>query len=96
MDLKFNVDKLNSMKTKCEDAGNDLDTLSAELSDNLEQLKEDWNTPAGTKFFSELQDDWTEQVEQYKKFTTAIKELLEDAIKEYTPIETAANNLKIR
>lgn len=95
MTLKFDVDKLRSMKSKCENAKTDLEGKNQELRSGLEQLKKDWNTPAGDKFFQDLDDDWTKQVEQYTKITGAITELLEAAIREYEPIERQANDLKI-
>ncbi len=95
MALKFDIEKLNSMIKKCENAKTDLEEKDKELSRNLETLREDWNTPAGDKFFRDLDDDWTKQVAQYTKITGAIIELLEAAIREYKPVEQQANDLKI-
>ena len=93
--LKFNIEKLTTMKTKCEESRTELDTLNKELTKALEQLKKDWNTPAGKKFFEDLTDDWSQQVEQYKTITAAIEELLQTAINEYSPIQDEANALSI-
>ena len=86
------------MKTTCTDliSGSDgLTTLTTKLNQSLEQLKKDWNTPAGDKFFQDLEDDWSDQVAQYTKIVDAVSDLLDEAIKQYTPVQEAANNLKI-
>lgn len=95
MDLQFNLEKIKDMKTACEKAITDLEKTDTELTKKLEQLKNDWNTPAGDKFFDELDNDWTAQVQSYTRITEAIVELLEAAINEYEPVETEANELKI-
>lgn len=95
MDLQFDLEKIKDMKTACETAKMDLEKLDTELTSKLEQLKKDWNTPAGDKFFEELDNDWTAQVQSYTRITGAIVELLEAAIAEYEPVETEANELKI-
>lgn len=95
MDLQFDLEKIKDMKTACETAKMDLEKLDTELTSKLEQLKKDWNTPAGDKFFEELDNDWTAQVQSYTRITGAIVELLEAAIAEYESVETEANELKI-
>lgn len=93
-DLKFDVDKISEMKRLCDNSCAELDTLNSDLNSKLEELKKQWNTPAGDKFFQDLSDDWSDQVAQYKKITSAISSLLEEAITQYTSVEEAANNLK--
>jgi len=97
-DLKFDIEEIKNMKKKCDDLINGPDgltTLTTKLNQRLEQLKKDWNTPAGDKFFQDLEDDWSEQVAQYTKIVGAVSELLQEAISQYTPVKEAAENLNI-
>lgn len=92
-DLKFDIEMLKNMKDRCDALAQDLDTTSSNLKESLEQLKKDWHTPAGEKFFKDLDDDWTEQVEHYKKIVSAVSSLLNAAINKYQNVENEANNL---
>lgn len=97
-DLKFDVDEIKKMKTQCDnliDGPDGLTTLTTTLNQRLEQLKKDWNTPAGDKFFQDLEDDWSDQVSQYTKIVGAVADLLQEAITQYEPVKEAAENLTI-
>ena len=97
-DLKFDLDKLREMKQKCSDlldGENGIVTTQNKLKESLEQLKIDWGTAAGEKFFSDLEIDWDQEVAQCKKYVTAVSELLDVAIDKYGEVEIEANNLKI-
>lgn len=98
-DLKFNIDKISEMKKLCDDLidGEDgLNQLSEDLHSKLEdKLLNDWNTPAGKKFFEDLDADWSEQVQQYTKIIGAVSDLLEEAITQYSKVEEAANGLSV-
>lgn len=97
-DLKFDIDEIKKMKKLCDDLINGPDgltTLTTTLNQRLEKLKQDWNTPAGDKFFQDLEDDWSDQVAQYTKIVNAVSDLLQEAITQYEPVKEAANNLTI-
>lgn len=93
-ELEFDVDKLRSTKEKCEKLIQDLADKQDELQSSLEELRKDWNTDAGKKFFERQDTDWSEQVEHYIKIANAVVSLLECAIKEYAEIEAKAQELR--
>lgn len=98
-DLKFDIEKIRSMKERCDDLINNeengLTAVANKLNESLEGLKNDWHTPAGEKFFADLDDEWTEQVEKYVGIVEAVSGLLEVAITEYTPVKEMAEQLNI-
>lgn len=93
-ELQFDVDLLRSTKQKCEDLIQDLSDSQTELKTSLDQLRKDWNTDAGKKFFQDQDNDWSEQVDHYLKIAGAVVSLLNCAIKEYAEIEAKAQKLK--
>lgn len=97
-DLKFDIDEIKKMKKLCDDLINGPESIvnkTTELNGNLEDLRNKWNTPAGRKFFQDLEDDWSDQVAQYTKIVGAVSELLQEAITQYEPVKDAAKNLTI-
>lgn len=97
-DLKFDIDEIKKMKKLCDDLINGPEGIvnkTTELNGNLEDLRNKWNTPAGRKFFQDLEDDWSDQVAQYTKIVGAVSELLQEAITQYEPVKDAAKNLTI-
>lgn len=95
MSLKFDIEKLENIKTECEAAKDQLTKLDTELSKSLEELKNQWKTPAGKKFFDDLDEDWSKQVQQYTKITGAIVKLLDKALESYRPVEEEADSISI-
>ena len=57
------------------------------LLQEVEQLKNNWKTPAGKKFTEEVDTDWAKQVDKYSTIIDAVDELLEVAEKSYKEVE---------
>ena len=93
--LKFNLETLNKMKDSCTDSKQELNNTLKDLDDALAQLKKDWNTPAGQKFFQEHTMDWKKQVDSYNNIVDAMIELLNIAIREYGNVKQEADGLSI-
>lgn len=93
--LKFNLEEIKKMKSECEEQRANFEKLNKDLPKKLADLKNDWETAAGRKFFEDLETDWTAQVQQYLKTIDAIILLLEKAIVNYSPVEDEANRLSI-
>lgn len=92
--LKFDLDKMYDMKNKLADTATDLMNYKTTLVNLLEELKKDWNTSAGNKFFAEVDTDWAKQVEQYVTIVNAVESLLEEAISQYSIVEEEVHTLK--
>lgn len=93
--LEFDIEKLKNTKSKCEKLATELTDLKVNLLEDLTNLRKDWNTPAGEKFFSEQNTDWTTQVDSYVKITGAIGELLGVAISEFESLTDKAKAIKL-
>lgn len=92
--LKFDLDKMYDMKNKLADTATDLMNYKTTLVNLLEDLKKDWNTSAGNKFFSEVDTDWAKQVDQYVAIVNAVESLIEEAISQYSIVEEEVHTLK--
>lgn len=93
--LKFDVEKLTTVKNKCDYLIKTINDLRDNLNENLTNLKNDWNTPAGKKFFAEQDTNWIERVKNYTDTADVIVKLLNKAISEYESIEEKAKGLKL-
>ena len=93
--LKFDIEKLNNMKSTCANFSTVIDGLKKDLFDDLNSLKNDWQTDAGKKFFEELDTDWVNHVEKYIQIAGEIEKLLDVAIKEYSTLIEEAKTIKL-
>lgn len=93
-ELKFDIEEINSMKSSLIDSANDLETYKEKVLLSLENLKNDWNTSAGINFMSNVDTDWTDEVDKYIKIIGAVKDLLEEAAKEYAKVEEEIIQIK--
>ncbi len=93
-ELKFDVEQLQKMQTTLREMATDLKDYKVELENALEQLKCDWNTPAGKKYLAQIDTDWGKQVEQYVTVIEAVESLLEEAVKQYAFVEEAVEKVK--
>lgn len=92
-DLKFDVEKIASMRAKLDSTAQELKKLSETLLSEIEELKKEWNTPAGEAFKEKFQDGWSEQVNEYIRIISAVDDLLQVAETEYAQVENAVNAL---
>ena len=92
--LKFNLDELDKMKKKLEEAADDLAKCKEQTLSSLEKLKTDWNTTAGEKYTKEIDTDWGDEVDKYIKVINAVGELISEAITQYKTVESEVENLK--
>ena len=93
-ELKFDIDKIKSMSKKLEDTADDLNKTRNDTIQAIGELKTNWNTTAGKKFFSEVDTDWSSEVDNYIKLIKAVKELLDTASTKYALVEEAIDNIK--
>lgn len=91
--LKFDVAEFSKMRKKIQETSRELSELKTSLLQELEDLKEDWNTPAGKKFTAEVDTDWAKQVDKYITIIDAVEELIEVAEKSYGEVEEIVNKI---
>lgn len=93
-DITYDIDDIRNAKLAIEDLIDALDESCNTLNTKLETLKNAWNTPAGTKFFNEHKDTWTNSVKKYSKKLTGISDMLGAAVTEYDQINNDVSSLK--
>ncbi len=91
--LKFDIDQIEEMEKKIKDTVIDLQDLKTKLIQSIDQLKKDWNTPAGKKFIKEVDTNWSVQIDKYVKVLNAVDELLKTAATEYEKVESSATKI---
>ena len=82
--LKFDVSEISKMRTQIQNTSKDLASFKTTLLQEVENLKNNWKTPAGTE---EVDTDWAKQVDKYITIIDAVDELLEVAEKSYREVE---------
>lgn len=91
--LKFDVEKISKMRKDIEKTASELIELKNTLLNQIEELKNNWQTPAGRKFTEEVDTNWAKQVDQYVKIMNALDELLKVAEENYIEVEEAINQI---
>ena len=81
--LKFDVSEIQKMRAQIQTTSKDLANFKTSLLQEVENLKNNWKTPAGKKFTEEVDTDWAKQVDKYITIIEAVDELLEVAEKSY-------------
>ena len=93
--IEYDISDITKAKNAVNDLIDNLNNDCTALDSALAQLKKDWNTDAGKKFFKDHKDTWTEYVKLYVKKLTGIKNMLEKAETAYTNINDEVSKLKI-
>lgn len=94
-DIIYDIEKLEAAKKSIDDLINTLETDNKNLSDALGNLKAEWKTDAGKKFFKDHKDTWSEYVKKYVKKLTGVSDMLQKAIDQYEKIGSEVKNLKV-
>ena len=92
--ITYDLTDLANAKNSIKDLKDELTECNTTLTNDLNSLKQGWNTTAGKKFFKDHKDTWTTYVKQYVKKLTGIEQMLDAVIKEYEEIEKEISNLK--
>lgn len=91
--LKFDVSEISKMRTQIQNTSKDLASFKTTLLQEVENLKNNWKTPAGKKFTEEVDTDWAKQVDKYITIIDTVDELLEVAEKSYREVEEEAKKV---
>lgn len=88
--LSVDFDALCNLMNEATESARELQEQCKKVVDNVEELKSTWKTPAGEKFFNNLDNDWTDGVNKYcltmETFVEAVKNLtdtMETVLDEY-------------
>lgn len=90
IDLKYDVEAIETTKKSIKKKKNDIETLSKALATNFKSLEGQWNTDAAKKFFEIVDGDWADGVKAVSNVLLDLENALDAAAKEYQKIEDEA------
>ena len=77
------------MKAKCEE----LKTLRAEIKASFDQLRIDWDSDAGKKFFARFENDLIKNLDDYSKVFEYMSKNLSTSLQKYEEVFKAADTV---
>ena len=94
-ELAFDLEDLMELSGKTDILSTDLAEQRESLTNGLEQLRKDWNTDAGKRFFEQLDNSWEDEVEKFEKTLEVFKTILDNAVEEFEGVVDQANEIKV-
>lgn len=94
-DIIYDIDKLTNAKVAIDELIDELDNDNQNLTKALTDLENGWNTDAGTKFFDEHKNTWSEYVNKYVKKLQGVSDMIQKAIVRYENIGSEVKKLKV-
>ena len=93
-ELKFDLDAMREMKQELTETAQEISEAKKNTFQALEVLKKKWDTPAGKKFFSDMDTSWATDVDKYITIIQAVEKLLGEAVNQYADVENEIEKLK--
>lgn len=93
--LAFDLTDLKALRDQTSAVCEDLKTQRDSLKAGLDQLRKDWNTPAGQYFFSQIDADWKQKVIKFENTIAVFEEVLSDAITQYEAVLKKAKAIEM-
>lgn len=92
-DLYINQEALNKASTALSTKSGEMLELKNKIVTSFEQLKLDWNTPAGAAFFDKFENDLLKNLENYSDVFEYMSKNLSDAVLKYDDVFDKAEEL---
>lgn len=92
-ELSFDVDDFSKIATQAETSKSDLLKQRDDAVRSIEELRKNWNTPGGRKFFESLDSDWAADVQKYVKTMDAFIDVMDEVITCFREIEETVGEL---
>lgn len=94
-ELAFDIEQFETIKSEAETTRTDIQSMATTLRDTIDQLRNDWKTPAGTEFFKNLDTEWEDQVNKYVQTMEVFIELMDNLITAFTAIQEEAEAIRL-
>ena len=94
-DLSFNVDTLRGQAAQIARIKTDLASAKDDLSKHMQDLKNDWRSDAGEKFFENYNTDWVNHIDEYCAMLDELSQALYDAANRYEPLVQEYNRISL-
>lgn len=92
-DLYINKDAFNSACNKLKKCSSEMSDLCSSIEASFEQLRKDWNSEAGEKFFSKFEDELMKNLKNYVSVFEYMSINLSTASSQYDEVFRAADKL---
>ena len=93
-DIKYNLNQLEVSKGEILDLAENIDETKGELAELLNELKVDWQTKSGNKFFEIYGDEWAKGIEAFATRLRKLSEMLDKTTLEYASIKEEIDKIK--
>ncbi len=93
MDLVINQEAFEEAKRKLKHQSERIEDLENNLKDSFDQLKMDWDTPAGAEFFQKFEEDLLKNLKSHALVVEHMSENLNSALNKYEEVFKAADDL---
>lgn len=84
--FEFDTENLRTQANKIAEIANNLESAQKDLGAGLTQLREDWQTGAGDKFFEKYDSDWVKILDNHIKLLRDLVDALKYAADNYEPV----------
>lgn len=93
--LAFDLNDLRELLKATEKLSDDLTKQKESLMQGLEELRRDWQTPAGSYFFENIDDSWEGDVKKFIETIDVFGKILKDAYEQFLEVQDKANAISI-
>lgn len=93
--LDFDTENLNQQKQTIKNLADELRGHQDSLRSLISELKGDWKTAAGLKFFEKYDEEWVKKLDGHIEMLEALVSALQKAVDTYEPLATKYSNIAL-
>ena len=91
--IQYDSEKGAEMKSKISNTSEELKTLNQDVLKAIKDMEKDWQTTEGKKFLSDIDMDWTVQVNKYVDILDTLTSMLQETENIYSELTEKAETI---
>ena len=91
--IQYDSEKVAEMKRKISNTSAELKTLNQDVLKAIKDMEKDWQTTEGKKFLSDIDMDWTVQVDKYVDILDTLTSMLQETENIYSELTEKAEKI---
>lgn len=91
--IQYDSEKVAEMKSKISNTSEELKTLNQDVLKAIKDMEKDWQTTEGKKFLSDIDMDWTVQVNKYVDILDTLTSMLQETENIYSELTEKAETI---
>ena len=91
--IQYDSEKVAEMKRKISKTSEELKTLNQDVLKAIQDMEKDWKTTEGKKFLSDIDMDWTVQVDKYVDILDTLTSMLQETENIYSDLTEKAEKI---